>query len=163
MKDITGLMVYYYFVCPKKLWYHLRNISLEQENENVGIGKLIDETTYKNEHKHISIDGVINIDFIKKWSVLHDIKKSKSIEEAGIWQMKYYLYYLKNKGINIEKGVIDYPLLKDRIDVILEESDIDKIEEIVNNIEEIAQLEIPPDNISSKICKKCAYYEYCYC
>ena len=159
MKDITGLMVYYYFVCPKKLWYHLRNINLEQENENVGIGKLIDETTYKNEHKHISIDGVINIDFIKKWSVLHDIKKSKSIEEAGIWQMKYYLYYLKNKGINIEKGVIDYPLLKDRIDVILEESDIDKIEEIVNNIEEIAHL----DNISSKICKKCAYYEYCYC
>lgn len=156
-------MVYYYFVCPKKLWYHLRNINLEQENENVGIGKLIDETTYKNEHKHISIDGVINIDFIKKWSVLHDIKKSKSIEEAGIWQMKYYLYYLKNKGINIEKGVIDYPLLKDRIDVILEESDIDKIEEIVNNIEEIAQLEIPPDNISNKICKKCAYYEYCYC
>ena len=101
MERVTGIMIYYYFVCHKKLWYHIKGINLEQYDENVNIGKIIDEATYSNAHKHISIDGNINIDFIQKWKVLHDIKKSKSIEEAGIWQMKYYMYYLEQKGIKI--------------------------------------------------------------
>lgn len=161
--DITGLMVYYYFVCKKKLWYHLKNINLESYNEDVGIGKLIDETFYKREKKHITIDGTINIDFLKKWKVLHDIKKSKSIEEASVWQMKYYIYYLKNKGIYIEKGIIDYPLVRERKEVILENEDILILENTVKEIENISSMTKAPDNINSKICKKCAFYEYCYC
>ena len=31
---------------------------------------------------------------MKESGELHEVKKSKSVEEAGIWQMKYYLYYL---------------------------------------------------------------------
>lgn len=30
---ITGLMIYYYFVCKRKLWYSCQNISMESENE----------------------------------------------------------------------------------------------------------------------------------
>ncbi|MBC2576296.1 CRISPR-associated protein Cas4 [Peptostreptococcus canis] len=160
---ITGLMVYYYFVCHKKLWYHLKNLNLENESENVGIGKLLDETTYSKENKHISIDNVINIDFIKRWEILHDIKKSKSIEEAGIWQMKYYIYYLEKKGILIKKGMIDYPLLKQRKEVELSDDDRKIIEQVLVEIEEIGKKEKAPDNINSKICKKCAFYEFCYC
>ncbi|WP_369461588.1 Dna2/Cas4 domain-containing protein [Thermoclostridium stercorarium] len=40
------------------------------------------------------------------------VKKSKSIEEAAIWQVKYYLYYLKRLGIEEVTGIIDYPLLR---------------------------------------------------
>ncbi|WP_036728278.1 CRISPR-associated protein Cas4 [Peptoniphilus mikwangii] len=163
MLKITGLMVYYYFVCHKKLWYHIKNINLENESEDVGIGKLIDESTYSNENKHISVDGVINIDFVKRWSVLHDIKKSKSIEEAGIWQMKYYIYYLENKGIEIKNGMIDYPLLRERVEVFLNDEDRKKIVEVLEDIEKIYMKSTPPENINSKICKKCAFYMYCYC
>ena len=93
-KMITGLMFYYYWVCKRKLWYFYHEIGMEQGNENVQLGKLLDENTYKREEKHINIDNVINIDFIADKKILHEIKKSRKIEEAGIWQVKYYLYYL---------------------------------------------------------------------
>ena len=31
---ITGVMIYYYFVCKRKLWYFIHEISMEAENEN---------------------------------------------------------------------------------------------------------------------------------
>lgn len=96
-KEITGVMVYYYIVCKKKLWYFYHEISMEHTNDNVYIGKLIDEESYKRENKHINIDNVINIDFIKTKKILHEVKKSNKIEEASILQVKYYLYYLKEK------------------------------------------------------------------
>ena len=93
-KEITGVMVYYYKVCPRKLWFFYHEIQMEQDNENVKIGKILDEETYKKDEKHINIDNVINIDFIRSQGVLHEVKKSKKIDEAGIQQVKYYLYYL---------------------------------------------------------------------
>ena len=36
---ITGVMIYYYFVCSRKLWYFCHQINMEDENENVQLGK----------------------------------------------------------------------------------------------------------------------------
>ena len=110
-KNITGMMIYYYIVCQKKLWYFIKEISMEQQNENVQLGKLLDENSHTREEKHLNIDNVINIDYIKEEGVIYEIKKSKKIEEASIWQVKYYLYYLRKKGVNNIKAKIDYPLL----------------------------------------------------
>lgn len=159
---ITGMMFYYYFVCQRKLWCFYNNISLEKEEENVLIGKIIDETAYGRNSKHIMIDETINIDFINNWKVLHEIKKSRSIEFASEWQVKYYIYVLRQKNINIEKGVLDYPKIKKRKEVFLLEEDVVKIGEIIQDIERIVMLEKMPNPINSKICKKCAYFEYCY-
>ena len=63
-KRITGVMIYYYFVCKRKLWYFCHEINMELENENVQLGKLLDEKSYERDEKHINIDNVINIDFI---------------------------------------------------------------------------------------------------
>ena len=97
-KDVTGVMIYYYEVCKRKLWYFCNEIQMEQGNESVAIGKAIDEETYQRDEKHINIDNIINIDFIRSKGVLHEVKKSKKIEEASIFQVKYYLYFLKNRG-----------------------------------------------------------------
>lgn len=88
MKDITGIMIYYYFVCPKKLWYFANELVMEQNSELVAIGKVIDETTYTKEKKNILIDDTINVDFVDNEMTLHEVKKTKAIEEAGIWQTK---------------------------------------------------------------------------
>ena len=161
-KQISGTMFYYYFVCKRKLWFFSNGIQLEEDNEDVILGKLIDENSYSKELKHISIDNTANIDFIKDWKILHEVKKQKSIEEAGIWQLKYYLYFLKIRGINIEKGILDYPKLKKREEVFLSEDDEKKIKEILSEIEKITVMEKPPELEKLKICKKCAYFEYCY-
>ena len=159
---ITGMMFYYYFVCQRKLWCFYNNISLEKESENVLLGKIIDETSYGRISKHIMLDETINIDFLSNWKVLHEIKKSRSIELASEWQVKYYMYLLRQKNINIEKGILDYPLLKKRKEVFLLEEDTVKISEIIQDIERIVMTEKMPNTIDSKICKKCAYFEYCY-
>ena len=161
-KQISGTMFYYYFVCKRKLWFFSNGIQLEEDNEDVILGKLIDENSYSKELKHISIDNTVNIDFIKDWKILHEVKKQKSIEEAGVWQLKYYLYFLKIRGINIEKGILDYPKLKKREEVFLSEDDEKKIKEILSEIEKITVMEKPPELEKLKICKKCAYFEYCY-
>ena len=161
-KQISGTMFYYYFVCKRKLWFFSNRIQLEEDNEDVILGKLIDENSYSKELKHILIDNTVNIDFIKDWKILHEVKKQKSIEEAGVWQLKYYLYFLKIRGINIEKGILDYPKLKKREEVFLSKDDEKKIKEILSEIEKITLMEKPPELEKLKICKKCAYFEYCY-
>jgi CRISPR-associated exonuclease Cas4 len=134
---------------------------MERGNENVEIGKLLDENSYMREEKHINIGNVINIDFLRSRGILHEVKKSNNIEEASVWQVKYYLYYLKNHGVEM-KAKIDYPLLKQTLEVELEPGDVSVIENDLGNIMEIVKNPIPPILKQSRICKKCAYYDLCF-
>ena len=146
----------------KKLWYFANQIQMEQNSELVEIGKIIDETSYKNQEKHILIDNTINIDFIKNNVILHEVKKTKSIEEASIWQVKYYMYYLEQKGVENIKAKIDFPLIKETKDVVLNYEDRQALQNIITNIREIINSKNPMDVIQDKKCKKCAYYDLCY-
>ncbi len=162
MKKITGVMVYYYFVCKRKLWFFSNNLDMEHTSELVGIGKLIDETSYDRERKHILIDEMINVDFLKDWKVIHEVKKSKKLDEAAKWQLKYYIWVLRNKGVNIEKGILDYPLLRKREEIYLTTEEENELMEVLKDIENILNTTLPPYDINKPYCKKCAYYEFCY-
>ena len=161
-KDITGLMVYYYEVCKRKLWYFVNKIQLEENNSNVILGKLLEENTYTRDEKKINIDGVINIDFIRSKKVLHEIKKSNSIEPASLLQVQYYLYYLEKKGLIGLKGILDYPLLKQTVEVNLTDEDRENLDNIIIGIKEILRKESPPALEKNGICKKCAYFDLCF-
>lgn len=160
-KIISGMQIYYYFVCHKKLWYFSNELSMESENENVQLGKILDETSYKGKNKHIMIDDAINIDFITEQNLIHEVKKSKKIEEASIWQLKYYIYYLKNKGVENLRGRIDYPLLRQSMNIELTESDEKEFERILSDIESIISSELPPNCEIKRFCKSCSYYYFC--
>lgn len=159
----TGLMVYYYIVCKRKLWYFTHDITMEENNDMVNIGKILHEESYSRTEKNVKIDGVINVDFIKNGKVLHEVKKSRKIEEAGVWQVKYYLYYLKKLGMDELTGQIDYPLLRQTLTVILEDKDIIELERIIEDINAIISKELPPKiYLSRKLCQKCAFFDLCY-
>jgi len=178
---ITGTEVAYFFICARKLWFFAHNIQCEQESDAVRMGKHIHETSYQREKKEISIDGVIVVDWIdhdKK--IIHEVKKSASMDTAHTWQLKYYMWYLEQKGIHIadeemmekfeneiEKrgyiGELNYPKLKQTQQVILKKIDRVEIEQkILPNIQKIIALEKPPKAVEWKICKKCSYNELCY-
>ncbi len=161
-KDITGLMVYYYEVCKRKLWYFINEIQLEENNSNVILGKLLEENTYTRDEKKINIDGIINIDFIRSKKILHEIKKSNSIEPASLLQVQYYLYYLEKKGLIGLKGILDYPLLKQTVEVNLTDKDRENLDNIIIGIKEILRKESPPTLEKKGICKKCAYFDLCF-
>lgn len=158
---VTGLMIYYYFVCKRKLWLSYNGISMEAENENVSLGKYLNESSYSKERKNILINNEINIDFVKKEGVIHEIKKSRKIEKASIWQVKYYLYYLEREDVNGIVAKIDYPLLKKVLEVKLEEGDREKIEGTIEEISDILSKKTPPKFEMKKICEKCAYQDLC--
>ena len=161
-KDITGLMVYYYEVCKRKLWYFVNEIQLEENNSNVILGKLLEENTYTRDEKKINIDGIINIDFIRSKKIWHEIKKSNSIEPASLLQVQYYLYYLEKKGLIGLKGILDYPLLKQTVEVNLTDKDRENLDNIIIGIKEILRKESPPALEKNGICKKCAYFDLCF-
>ena len=161
-EQVTGIMVYYYYVCKRKLWYYIHEIRMEYDNQNVKLGKLLDETAYARDNKHVMIDGVINVDFIKGNNVIHEIKKSKSIEEAGIMQVKYYLFYLYQKGLKDMTAKIDYPLLKQSISVELYDDDFTTMDMVIKDILNIASMDNVWEVNRQNICKKCAYYDLCF-
>ncbi len=159
---ITGTQISYYIICHRKLWLFSKNISLEHTSELVEIGKIIHENSYSRKRKEINFEG-IKVDILDtKKGVIHEIKKSKSLEESHIWQIKYYLYYFRNIGIEIE-GIVDYPKLKRREKVQFSESDKSNIESIIDKIKTILLWKDPPPVIKKPYCKKCSYYEFCYC
>ena len=160
-EKVTGIMIYYYFVCRRKLWLFHNDISMEDENKLVQIGKFIDSNSYSSERKHIMINEEINIDFAESSGVIHEIKKSRKIEDASVWQLKYYLYYLTQYGVEDIEAKLDYPLLKKTVDVSLTEQDEKKMTEILDNIKEIIQSEDIPECLNNNICKKCAYFDLC--
>lgn len=162
MRAVTGAMVYYYYVCNRKLWYFSHQLDMEHTSDLVQIGKLIDEESYGREKKHIMVDDIISIDFLKSWKVVHEIKKSKSMEQASIWQLKYYMWILEKKGIDVEKGVLDFPKIRKREIVYLVEEDKKEIENTLTEIEKIVNMSQPPKLSRKSICGKCAYYEFCF-
>ncbi len=160
---ITGMMVYYYVVCKRKLWLFCNDISMENDNEMVKIGKFLDESSYMTQRKHICINDEINIDFVENKGIIHEIKKSRSIEEASIWQVKYYLYYLREHGMKAVKAKLDYPLLKKTVEVELSDADVTALKGFTEEIRYIAESgKIPPvKEKKTGICKKCAFYDLC--
>ena len=135
---------------------------MEQNSELVSIGKVLDETSYQREKKSILIDNQINIDFIENGAVLHEVKKTKAIEKAGEWQIKYYMYYLEERGVKEIEAKVDYPLLKQTKEVFLTEEDRQVLKGAIEDIEKMLQSEKIPNKLDEKICKKCAYYDLCY-
>lgn len=159
-KQITGLMYAYSLICEKKLWYYANELSMEDNSNDVAIGKLIDEESFKREHKHILIDDCINIDFLKN-GIVYEIKKSKSLKEASRNQIKFYLYHLYKNNVKNPIGIIKIPKEKYEEEVCLSSNDIEFIEKQLQKIERIISSKCIPPMLDNKICKKCAYYELC--
>lgn len=163
IEDITGTMVNYYFSCKRQLWLFSRHIKMEESSDIVFIGKLIHEKSYNRKKKEIMIDG-IKIDFIenKKGSlIVNEVKKARSMPEAHQYQLLYYLYVLKKKGIEAE-GRLTYPEQKRKEKICLNEENEKKLIEVLSNILEIINAERPFSPEKIKICSKCSYYEFCW-
>jgi CRISPR-associated protein Cas4 len=139
---------------------------MEHVSDLVYEGKLIHEESYPQrtaKYEEMEVDG-IKIDFYDaKNRVIHEIKKSDKIEPAHEWQVKYYMYVLERNGIKRVKGILEYPTLHQTSKVELTDNDREEIRKIEKEIEELANSDKCPPVISSKICKSCSYYDFCYC
>jgi len=162
MNFYRGTIINYYFVCHTKLWLFANKINLEDNSEDVRIGKVLHEL---NEDKvsEVSIEN-IKVDKITRDYVI-EVKKSDSDLEAGKWQLLFYLYRLKQKGI-VKKGRLEVFERKKgerkRYEVVLDGESEEKLVELLEDIEKIIKSPSPQNPVFENKCKKCAYYEYCF-
>lgn len=164
--QITGTMVAYYYICRRKLWLFSKGLNLENVsgNEDVIKGRILHENRFTREsNKEIGFDN-IKIDFLRFGDqvYVHEVKKSKKFEEAHIWQLKYYIYTLQNRGINCSSGVLHYPSSMRKMDIELTAEDKSMLQQALEGIFDIIKKECPPPKISRKMCSRCAYFDFCY-
>lgn len=157
---LTGTIVNYYYHCKRQCWLFYNRINLEDNSEEVRIGRILHEL--KTEKEELSIDN-IRLDKISK-DYVTEIKKSDADINAALQQLYFYLIKLREKGI-IRKGKLEciekkhaesktlYIELNDNMAVNL-------VHEYENIIALITDSNAPKP-IFKKGCKKCAYYEYC--
>jgi len=159
---INGTLISYFFVCKTKLWLHANRINLEDNSEDVRIGKVLHEIN-KDKIDEVSFDS-IKVDKITKDYVV-EVKKSDSDIESAKWQLLLYLYKLKKIGV-VKKGKLEvFEKRKQNKKVHFIELSKEKeqeLEMIINEIENHIDNPIPPKPIKKSICKKCAYFEYCF-
>ena len=160
---INGTQINYYFICTTKLWLFSHNIQLEHESDNVKLGKILHDDSFKREKDYL-IDNLINVDFIKLTDCveIHEVKKTQKMDKSHEYQLLYYMYYLKNeKDIENIKGYLDYPKSRKKKEIFLTKEKEDELVKIIEEINEINSKEMPKPQ-KSKICRKCAYFEFCF-
>ena len=164
MNQITGTLINYYFHCQTQCWLHANRINLEDNSEDVRIGKILHELAdQKGKKTEISIDK-IRIDKLTK-DYLVEVKKSDSDPEATKWQVLLYLYRLKQKGV-VKKGKIEFIERKKQSKKVhfveLDDANEKELMAVLDRIRELIDLPSPPEPKLERHCKKCAYYEYCF-
>ena len=162
MVNISGTLISYYFVCKTKLWLFANRINLEDNSEDVRIGRVLHEIS-EDRVSEVSFES-IKIDKITKDYVI-EVKKSDADLESAKWQLLFYLYSLKQKGI-IKKGRLEVfekrRQNRKRFEVVLDSESEKRLEEIIQEIESIVSQKKPPKAHFQNKCRKCAYYEYCF-
>lgn len=162
--QVNGTLINYFFHCKTQLWLHANRLNLEDNSEDVRIGKVLHEIKEeRNKNSEISIDN-IKIDKLTD-EYLIEYKKSDSDPEAVKWQVLLYLYKLKQKGV-IKKGKIEYFEKKNKSTkseaLELDESNEQKLLDVIEEIKKVINLPKAPEPVLENKCKKCAYYEYCF-
>lgn len=161
----SGTQVNYYLICRTKLWLFSHFVTMERNSDLVSQGKFVHETSYSQKQKEVMVDDRIAIDFIQKGDslIVHEVKKGKRMEKAHRYQLLYYLYYLQDlKGVAQVEGEIDYPLLRKKERVVLTDQFKAEMRAILAGIKELVALPEPPRPTYLRICRKCAYFEFCW-
>lgn len=161
--NVTGTLVWYYYICKREVWLMSRQINAFQDNDFFEIGRLIHDESYRREKKEIQFENT-KFDLVKDKGgelVVAEIKKSSRFEKATTMQLAFYLWKLGKKGIKAN-GEIRVPKEKIRKQVSLTDELKNELEESIEQIKAIIDMPkpYPPEKI--KFCKNCSYNEFCW-
>lgn len=161
--NVNGTLVNYYFHCKRQCYLHGNRLNMEDNSEEVKIGKVMHEERAEKENTEIAIDN-IRLDQLTA-EYLTEVKKSDADVEASKWQLLFYLNVLKGKGI-IRKGKLEFieknKSSRKTVIVELTEELEQELEQYIQEIKALLQEDGIPPVLGKAKCKKCAYYEYCY-
>lgn len=160
---VTGTLIWYYYICQRKVWLMSRQIVADQSDENMDWGRFLHENAYSREKKEIAWDSIKmdTLSNVKGQLVVAEVKKTSSYLQSAKMQVLFYLYNLKKAGVDA-LGELRFPEEKRREPVVLDDTAEEKIKEAIQNIRGIMAREKPPKPEKIKFCGKCAYREFCW-
>lgn len=162
---ITGTVINYYFHCKRQCYLFANKINLEDNSEDVRIGRVLHEIKSKDgKNTEIKYEDMV-VDKVTA-NYVEEYKKSDSDTEAAKMQLLFYLKKLRDKGI-YKKGRLIYNEKNNKENkkseiVELNDKNIEKLNNCIKEIEILINGNTVPDVEKENKCKRCAYYEYCY-
>ena len=158
---VTGVMMQYYYVCERELWFESRNVEIDRENASVARGTRVDESSYGERSQENLRLGMIALDLLEDGRVV-EVKPSSTLTEPARMQLSYYLWYL-DRVLGVEReGVLAHPTERRREDVSLDDDRCDKVESAIRGIHAIVTADSPPEATEKPYCESCAYHDFCW-
>jgi CRISPR-associated exonuclease Cas4 len=159
---LGGTLIWYYYICPREVWFMAHRILPQEDNEFLALGRLLHEESYRRDRHEILIDNTIRIDLRLADGVVAEVKKSSKSLDAALMQLAYYLYYLKyEKGVE-RRGLLLIPGEKKRIAVDLTPELEAELRAVILDIRRIAARPKPPPLKRIPVCRNCAYAPICW-
>jgi CRISPR-associated exonuclease Cas4 len=160
-KIITGTLVWYYFICEREVWLMGREITPDEDFPSLEVGRTVHQIYYEGMLKEVSFEGV-KLDLIKRGERrVCEVKTSSRYLEASKFQLLYYLYRLKEMGVEAS-GEILVPKERRKVRVVLDDEGERRLMNALTEIRRILELEKPPEPRKTPFCRRCAYKEFCW-
>lgn len=157
MNDITGTLIKNYFHCKRQAWLYYYGINFKSNFTKTG--QILHKEKNENE---IIIDNIKidNIDYKNKLVI--EYKKSSSNLEGSKFQLLYYLYILRQKGL-VFKGKLEDLEFKDIYYYELDKENEKKLLCLFYEIKYLLSKNVPVVKLNKRDCKNCSFYDYCWC
>ncbi|MFB6125682.1 MAG: CRISPR-associated protein Cas4 [Halolamina sp.] len=159
---VTGVMMQYYHVCERELWFASRNLEIDRTNANVVRGTEVDESAYSDRGRQNLRLGMVALDLLEDGRVI-EVKPSSTLTEPARMQLSYYLWYLRRVAGVDREGVLAHPTERKRESVTLTPGRVEKVEASIRGIHRVVSKESPPPAEEKPFCESCAYHDLCWC
>ncbi len=161
-EEVTGSLVQSYNICKRQVWLMAHQIIPDQEHPYIEMGRLIDDMSYDRDRKKINFENVV-IDLVRNDNgnlLVGEVKKSSKAVDSAKLQLLFYLYKLKQNGIEA-KGQLFFPEERKKIDVGLTSESEAEVVNAINEIRDIINMDKAPVFEKIPYCKNCGYKEFC--
>lgn len=159
---VTGVMMQYYHVCERELWFEANDIEIDRGNHNIARGTRVDESAYGGRGEENLRLGMISIDLLEDGRVV-EVKPSSALLEPARMQLSYYLWYLDRVAGVERDGVLAHPTERQRESVELTANRRAKVEAAIRGIHDVVSRESPPEATEKPVCESCAFHDFCWC
>jgi CRISPR-associated exonuclease Cas4 len=161
--QVVGSLVQAFCICPRQVWLLSHQICPDEDNVYLELGRLTARQSYSRERREVHL-GHLAIDLVRRGNrqlVVGEVKRSSRAHDAARLQLAFYLYELREMGIEAE-GELLFPEEHRRERVVLDEALAGKVETVKRQIGALMAAELPPPPSRIRFCGKCAYAELCW-
>lgn len=165
MEGITGTLVHYARICPRKIWLMAHELGPDEGHPLLELGRFLGERTYTRERlRRVTLPGMV-LDWVRMTPegalLVAEVKKSGRALAAARVQLLFYLKSLQEQGLWV-RGEIRIPQERRRIPVELDPEGERELRMALSEVREVLELPLPPPPRWIGHCRGCAYAEFCW-